>query len=119
MANLAGLFHNMSSCLVIEDVVEMPDGNLQNAERKHWMGLLARVLGIPGGFDGVVDAVMMLRAEIGIPHTLAEIGVPADQASTLAALALADPLSTLNPRPVDLSAYEALYTQAFQGSVLA
>ena len=82
------------------------------------MDVLARVLGV-GGFDGILDAVLTLRTTVGIPHTLAEIGVPADQASTLAALAHADPLTGLNPRPVSIADYKALYEHAFAGTLPA
>lgn len=74
----------------------------------------ARVLGV-NGFPGVLDAILKLRSGIAIPHTLSEIGIPADQATVLAPLAHADPLTGLNPRPVSVADYEALYTHAFAG----
>ena len=36
---------------------------------------LAAYLGIAGGFDGFVEAVVKLRKEIGVPHTLAGLKV--------------------------------------------
>jgi alcohol dehydrogenase class IV len=80
------------------------------------LAVLARVLGV-AGFGGIMDAVLKLRSDIGIPHTLAEIGVPPDQAQILAPLAHADPLTGLNPRPVSVAEYETLYAHAFAGTL--
>ena len=37
---------------------------------------LAAWLGIEGGFAGFLDWILALRAELGVPHTLRELGVP-------------------------------------------
>ncbi|MEQ9640838.1 MAG: iron-containing alcohol dehydrogenase [Alphaproteobacteria bacterium] len=76
----------------------------------------APLLGVDG-FAGVLDAIVRLRSQVGIPHTLGEIGVPADQAAALAPLAHADPLTGLNPRPVSVVEYETLYSHAFAGTL--
>jgi len=81
------------------------------------LALLARYLGLGDGFDAVLAWVLELRREIGIPESLAEIGVPADKAGFLARLAEADPLTALNPRPVDAAAYFQLYERALSGDL--
>ena len=82
------------------------------------LGHAARVLDLAtDGFDGVLDWVLSLRREVGIPNDLAAIGVPADQAAALAPLAEADPLTGHNPRPVDAAAYVGLYEAALAGDL--
>ena len=48
---------------------------------------------------------------------MTEIGVPEDGAELIAPLAEADPLTGLNPRPVDAAAYVELYEAALSGTV--
>jgi alcohol dehydrogenase class IV len=64
----------------------------------------AAYLGIPGGFDGFYDAVLALRAGLGIPDRLAALGVGTDRIDQLAKAAVADPSTAANP--VELT-YEA------------
>ena len=55
-------------------------------------GIIARNLALPQpGFDGLLSWVVGLRHELGIPHTLAEIGVTADQAALIGREAAIDP----------------------------
>ena len=67
------------------------------------------------GFEGVIRWVLDLRARIGIPHTLNEIGVPPEAASRLAPAALADPSSATNPVALTAPALESLYEDAIEG----
>ena len=80
------------------------------------MAALVRYLGLGDmGFDGVVRLILELRARIGIPHTLAEIGVPADAAARLAPMALVDPSSATNPVTLTTPALESLFDNALEG----
>jgi alcohol dehydrogenase len=83
------------------------------------MARLARCLDLGPGFNAVLDWILELRADIGIPDTLAAIGVPADAAAFLAPLAEADPLTKLNPRPIGADDYQKLYEQALVGGRFA
>ena len=77
---------------------------------------LARWLGLgETGFEGVMRWILDLRARIGIPHTLREIGVPPEAASRLAPAALADPSSATNPVALTAPALESLYENAIEG----
>jgi len=78
---------------------------------------LARYLGIGGGFDGFLAWILELRGELAIPHTLAELGVDAAQATRLAPLALADPSTATNPLPLDVAAFTRLYDNCIQGTL--
>ena len=72
-------------------------------------------LGIEGGFGGFVDWILALRAELGVPHTLRELGVPTDRFDELAAMAVADPTAGGNPEPLDLAGANRLLAEAYSG----
>ena len=59
---------------------------------------LARYLALPGeGVDGVIEWVLALRSEIGIPHSLADLGVVENGVADLVALAEIDQARAGNP----------------------
>jgi alcohol dehydrogenase class IV len=77
---------------------------------------LARYLGIASpSFDSFLDWVLLLRRSIGIPHTLAELGVRAEHAETFAPLALADPCTAGNPLPMGEADFRELYLRCIEG----
>ncbi len=77
---------------------------------------LSRYLGLPKpGFEGVLDWVMELRKEIGIPHSLAELNVDDSKLDKMVADAVADPTAPTNPRPLDAGSARKLYRQALEG----
>ncbi|MFO1351118.1 MAG: iron-containing alcohol dehydrogenase [Gammaproteobacteria bacterium] len=79
---------------------------------------LARLLNLPQfSFQAVLDWVLGLRAEIGIPHTLETIGVSEDYAARLAPMAEADPSSGTNPLPLTAANLEALFRRAIRGEL--
>jgi len=61
------------------------------------IGHLADYLGIKGGFDGFYDYVLKLRADLGVPDKLAELGVSGDRIDEMAEMALKDPSCAGNP----------------------
>jgi alcohol dehydrogenase class IV len=66
-------------------------------------------------FGGVLDWVLELRRSIGIPNTLAEIGVRMEHAVSLAPQAFADPSTGGNPLPMDINQFERLYLNCIRG----
>jgi maleylacetate reductase len=70
---------------------------------------VARALAAPNAAQALFD----LRERLGIPATLAAIGLRADDLDTAAALATRDPYA--NPRPVTYDAVRALLQDAFDG----
>ena len=65
--------------------------------------------------DRAIQAVADLNARIGIPRSLAEVGVPEDKLSVMAAKAFADPCHLTNPRPCTEEDLLALYRAAYHG----
>lgn len=65
----------------------------------------------------VLDWVLDLRQAIGIPHTLASLGVKEEHAVEFAKMAEADPSTPSNPRPVTAKEFEQLYRNALSGKL--
>jgi alcohol dehydrogenase class IV len=80
------------------------------------MVLLARYLDLPrSSFGAVLDWILELRAEIGIPHTLAALGIPDSAAEMIAAKAAADICAPTNPVPVGPPQLAAIFHDALAG----
>ena len=73
---------------------------------------LAAYLGIPGGFDGFLEALLDFREKLGVPPTLVALGVENPDIDTLAAEAAEDPSCGGNPVPVDAGTLADLYKKA-------
>jgi alcohol dehydrogenase class IV len=79
---------------------------------------LGRVLDLAApGFDGVLEAVLDMRAALGIPHGLDAIGVDADRAAEIGRFAEADPSAGGNPVEVKAPALERIFRAAVAGSL--
>jgi alcohol dehydrogenase class IV len=63
----------------------------------------------------VIEWVVDLRKAIGIPHTLAELGVKPEHAAQFSGMAEADPSTPSNPRPLKAPEFEQLYRSAIEG----
>ncbi|HWQ37607.1 MAG TPA: iron-containing alcohol dehydrogenase [Burkholderiales bacterium] len=82
------------------------------------MTRLARYLGLPDpGFQAVLDWVLRLRKEIGIAHTLAELGVKEADLDTLTPMAVDDPSTGGNPRPVGHAEMRQMFVKAIRGDL--
>jgi alcohol dehydrogenase class IV len=81
---------------------------------------IARVLDLPErGFDGFLNWVMTLRHELGIPHSLAEIGVNTGNAAVIGSEAAIDPSAGGNPIPVSAAHLEHIFRAAVEGKLAA
>ena len=80
------------------------------------MADLARYLDLPEpSFQGVLDWILALRKQIGIPHTLKEIGVTEADVERLAPMAAADPSCGGNPVPCTTENLAELYRNCIDG----
>ncbi|MEO1017757.1 MAG: iron-containing alcohol dehydrogenase [Pseudomonadota bacterium] len=73
---------------------------------------VAAYLGIVGGFDGFLDHVRLMRAELGIPEKLGSLGVTRDSIDMLIDHAVKDPTAASNPVPLTKEAARALFEAA-------
>ena len=79
---------------------------------------LARYLELPGySLDGVIEWVLKLRSELGIPHTLAEIGISGERAEEIGVMAFNDPSAGTNPIPFTAQQYTHILQNAVHGSL--
>ena len=84
------------------------------------MRRLAAYLGFANpGFDAVLQWVLELRRRIGIPNTLAGLGVATEHARQFAGQALADPSTGGNPLPMTVRDFEQLYLNCIRGDLRA
>ena len=81
---------------------------------------LARTLDLDNtGVDGVLAWVLDLRRAIGIPNTLADIGIDAAEAALIGSQAVADPTAATNPLPFTAEQYAQLLGHAVTGELKA
>lgn len=78
---------------------------------------IAHMLGLSGGFAGFIDWLLAFRAELGIPHRLADLGITADDADEIAAKALADPSTAANPRRMTVEDFRRVFVAAVNGDM--
>ena len=80
---------------------------------------LASFLGLGGGFDGFLKAVLDLRKRTGVPHDLGGLGVDASRANLIVEMSLVDPTAGGNPVPLTAEASRKLFAAALSGDVAA
>jgi alcohol dehydrogenase class IV len=113
-ANL-GTHHGLTNAVVMPYVLVW-----NRAAIEERLARLAAYLGLNSpSFGGVLDWVLALRAEIGIPNTLGDIGVHMEHAAAFAPQALADPSTGGNPLPMSVGDFERLYRRAIHGRLAA
>lgn len=91
--------------------------NRQAIEAK--INRLAGFLGIAGGFDGFLKAVLDLRKKTGVPHDLGGLGVDGSRVETIVEMAIVDPTAGGNPVPLTKEGSRKLFDAAIKGDVAA
>jgi alcohol dehydrogenase class IV len=82
------------------------------------LAVIARTLDLPGEpYEAVFAWVLALRKRLGIPHTLAELGVPLASAELIGREAALDPSAAGNPRPTDPADYARIFRAAVGGDL--
>jgi alcohol dehydrogenase len=76
---------------------------------------LAAYVGLKPSFRAFLDWVLELRAEIGVPHTLAGLHIGDDRLDLIAAMAVKDPTAAGNPIPLDKRAVRTIFRRALEG----
>jgi 4-hydroxybutyrate dehydrogenase len=97
-----GLHHGTLNAVLMPAVLRFNAGHA--ADR---YPALRAAMGLPPGGD-VGGHVAALRARLGLPGTLGELGVPATAIPAIAAAAARDHLSETNPRPATAADYARL-----------
>jgi alcohol dehydrogenase class IV len=105
--------HGLTNAVVMPYVLVWNRAALDDKLRR-----LAAYLGLANpSFDAVLKWVLELRRRIGIPNTLAELGVRVEHARQFAGQALADPSTGGNPVPLTEQDFEQLYLNCIRGEL--
>jgi len=80
---------------------------------------LAGYLGIKGGFDGFLDAVLRLREATGVPNDLRGLKVDGNKTDTIVEMAVVDPTAGGNPIPLTKEGSRKLFEAALSGNLAA
>jgi alcohol dehydrogenase class IV len=79
---------------------------------------LAAYIGLRPSFRAFLEWVLALRAEVGVPHTLAGLKVDDQHIDRIVAMAVEDPTASGNPRAFDKRAARTVFRRALEGRVL-
>jgi len=103
--------HGLTNAVVMPYVMQF---NRKAIEEK--MTRLAAYLGLKNpGYQAVLDWVLDLRKEIGIPHTLKDIGVGTDKLDSLSEEAFRDPSTGGNPVPAGVPEMKQMFIASIEG----
>ncbi|MFQ5971050.1 MAG: iron-containing alcohol dehydrogenase [Alphaproteobacteria bacterium] len=104
--------HGLTNAVVMPYVLAFNRPAIEDA-----LARVAAYLGLDEpGFDGFMAWILDLRERIGIPHTLAELGVEEARLDVLAAMAAADTLADTNPVRIGVAECRRLYEESMSGS---
>ena len=78
---------------------------------------LALYIGLEGSFEAFLQWVLDLREQLGIPHSLAAIGIDAEQAELVGRMATEDPCAGGNPIAFTAAEYSQLFKNAVRGEL--
>jgi len=105
--------HGLTNAIVLPYVIAH---NRPAIEQR--LAVIARTLDLHGEpYSAVFEWVLAFRRRLGIPHSLAEIGVPLGNAATIGHEASLDPSASGNPLPTDAATYARLFRSAVNGDL--
>ena len=107
LGTVCDLHHGLANALMIEPVMNF---NLEAVPRK--FAELAHVAGAASA-STLVPWIAHLKHQIGIPPSLAAVGVKRDQLGRLVEIALADGCHATNPRPCTTADFDCFFKEAF------
>ncbi|MDP2731604.1 MAG: iron-containing alcohol dehydrogenase [Hoeflea sp.] len=96
--------HGMTNAVVMPPVLAMNRPVIEDR-----IARAADYMGIGGGFDGFYEFVLKLRADLGVPDKLAQLGVGRDRIDEMTAMALEDPSAGGNPVKMTTENTRALF----------
>lgn len=115
IGSIYGCHHGLTNAVLMPYVIDF-----NRAFIGPKMDHLARILDLPpadkSGTDRVLDWLMHLRKQIGIPHSLAELGVRETDLGRIALASLTDPTAGTNPIELNLAGALKILRAAMAGS---
>ena len=67
-----------------------------------------------GGFDGFLAAILKLRADLDVPHTLADFKIGTEKRDLIAEMAIVDPTAGGNPIELTLDGAKEIFDRAME-----
>ncbi|MBX8513296.1 iron-containing alcohol dehydrogenase [Pseudomonas cichorii] len=108
---LYDLHHGLLNAILLPYVLQANESALTTQ-----MDDLAVYLRLPvPGFKGVMEWLLQLREQIGIPHTLGAIGIDERDAELVGRMAFADGCSHTNPIRHSAQVYAQIFSRAVRG----
>ncbi len=109
---LYGVHHGLLNAVLMPYVISANDAAIE-ADGAY----LARCLGVGSSTRDVLNWVLALREEVGIAHTLSDVGVPSHEIARVAQMAVEDPSAGANPIPFTAADYAAVFQRALAGEI--
>lgn len=111
-ANL-GTHHGLTNAVVMPYVLAWNRTRIEDRMKR-----LAAFLELKDvSFDSVLEWIIDLRTTLGVPHTLAELGMRDIHVDAFSRQAFEDPSTGGNPRPMTQSDFVALYRNCLEGRI--
>ncbi|MBE9179809.1 iron-containing alcohol dehydrogenase [Oculatella sp. LEGE 06141] len=107
LSTVYDVHHGLANALMIPYAMQF---NLAAVPEK--LAMLAAVVGVEPTGDRFIDWLETLKAEVGIPKTLSQIGVAEHKVDELVAVAYADGCHPLNPRACSAADIRSIYLAA-------
>jgi alcohol dehydrogenase class IV len=105
---LYGTHHGLLNAILMPYVLEANRSVIESKIER-----LSRYIGLENvTFDGFMSWVLELRKDLGIPHSLAEVGIDTQKAKQVSEMSVADAAASGNPIQFSESEYEALFIRA-------
>ncbi len=103
--------HGLTNAVVMPYVLAFNRGAIEDKLTR-----LAAWLDLPDpSYVAIMDWVLALRSELGIAHTLKDIGVDDARADELSEMAAKDPTAPTNPVPIGAAELKAMFIDALEG----
>ncbi len=112
VGSLYGTHHGMTNAVFMPYVLAFNRAAIDDKITR-----VGAYLGLKPGFEGFMDYVMDLRRELGVPHTLPELGVDNPDIGRMAKMSPLDPTAGGNPVLLDEKASAMLFERAMTGKV--
>jgi alcohol dehydrogenase class IV len=107
-----GVHHGLLNAVLMPYVVA---ANMPAIEAD--VAYLARCLGLGDAASDLLAWIGALRREVGIPNSLAEVGVPLSEVARIAQMAVEDPSAETNPIAFSAADYAAILERALAGDL--
>jgi alcohol dehydrogenase len=104
--------HGMTNAVFMPYVLVFNRKSIEDRIRR-----LAAYLGLRPNFRAFLDWVLALRAEIGVPHSLAGLNVGDRHIERIVEMAPHDPTAGGNPVPLDKRAVRTIFRRALEGRI--